>query len=64
MPAKISMILSNGNRVSPTEPTARVNTTVLTSVEVKLEAKPPSSLAAPMITRVHNVKSGCSSCGR
>jgi len=59
MPAKMSMFLSNGNRVVPVQSSNNIRVTTLTAAP-----KPPSSLTAPMINRVHTAKQGCSSCGR
>ena len=57
MPAKINMVISNGNHMLPQ----------VRSIEAAITqtvAKAPTSLSAPFIARVHNVRSGCGSCGR
>lgn len=56
MPAKINMIISNGNqhhqppRVMPSPAIAA--------------PKAPTALNAPILARVHNVRPGCGSCGK
>jgi hypothetical protein len=60
MPAKIYMNLSNGNNYQQLL-TRSINT-------ASLAGAPRNSLNAPlntgMITRIHNVRPGCGSCGR
>jgi len=57
MPAKINMVISNGN---PTpKQIAAISKSYLTPVP-----KAPSALSAPIISRIHNVQPGCGSCGR
>ena len=57
MPAKINMVISNGNHMLPQ----------LHSIEVSSTPKvatAPTSLNAPFIARIQNVRPGCGSCGR
>ena len=56
MPSKINMIISNGNQILPQIRFLQQQPT--------LAPKPPSALTAPIISRIHNVKPGCGSCGR
>jgi len=66
MPAKIKMFLSNGN-YSNVQPKQHINIdrerlenlTLLTATP-----KTSSLLNAPIISRIHNTKPGCGSCGR
>jgi len=56
MPQKINMFLSNGNILPPQ----------MSSIP-NLAVTPPtvnSSLNNSMISRIHNVRPGCGSCGR
>ena len=59
MPAKINMVISNGNILPPqvrsitTPPTLGAVTT-----------KPPTALNSSIIARIHNIKPGCGGCGR
>lgn len=57
MPQKIQMRLSNGNP-STAQLLAYRNTLNLKT------STPPSSLTAPIIQRIHNVRPGCNSCGK
>jgi len=63
MPAKLNMFLSNGNRI-PTSSIQSPNTSGFGIATPKPTVKPQSTLNAPMITRVQNVRTGCGSCGR
>jgi len=64
MPAKMNMFLSNGNKV-PSGSALRANPSAGFNInQTKVAEKPSSSLNAPIITRIHNVKAGCGSCGR
>ena len=60
MPQKLNMFLSNGNPTS-SQLMAINNANKLNNAQ---QPNKPSTLNAPMISRVHNVKPGCSSCGR
>lgn len=57
MPAKINMVISNGNHMLPQFRSIQAASTPTV-------AKVPTSLSAPFIARVHNVRPGCGSCGR
>jgi hypothetical protein len=61
MPASIKMSLTNGNLT-------RMQINLLRSNQPSLAQVPARtgniSLNTPMITRVHNVRPGCGSCGR
>jgi hypothetical protein len=63
MPAKINMFLSNGNH-QPAIIRQQMNTASLGVNPSMASPKAPSSLSAPFIARVHNVRPGCGSCGR
>jgi hypothetical protein len=56
MPAKINMFISNGNvfppPMSPQQP------------QQITKPKPNIPLNSGMISRIHNIKPGCGSCGR
>ena len=56
MPAKINMVISNGNHMLPQFRSIEAATPKV--------ATAPTSLNAPFIARVHNVRPGCGSCGR
>lgn len=56
MPARIKMIISNGN-VMPIQPRS-INQPTLNATRV------PSALNASIIGRIHTAKAGCGSCGR
>lgn len=62
MPQKINMVISNGNP-PPILQRQIINTSSL-GVSPMASLKAPSSLKAPFIARVHNVRAGCGSCGR
>jgi hypothetical protein len=61
MPAKINMFLSNGN---PPPHFLKQNMSSLGSNPSIAAPKAPSALNASMLSRVHNVRPGCGSCGR
>ncbi len=61
MPAKINMVLSNGNYIP--QSTRQINSASLASAPI-VATKSVSSLNAPIISRIHNVRPGCGSCGR
>ncbi len=63
MPQKISMIISNGNP-PPMLQKQILNTASLAASPSMAAPKAPSSLNAPILARVHNVRPGCGSCGR
>ena len=60
MPAKINMIISNGQSAPMPAPLRQVNAASL-GVAVP---RAPTALNAPFIARVHNVRPGCGACGR
>jgi hypothetical protein len=59
MPAKINMVISNGN-ISPAQLRSLVAPPTLGAVTTKA----PTALNSSIIARIHNVKPGCGSCGR
>ena len=59
MPQKLNMFITNGNFI-PTQIKAQINTTNLATISAQKSAPLNSS----MITRIHNVRPGCGSCGR
>ena len=59
MPAKINMVITNGN-ISPSQLRSIMAPPTLGAGLPKA----PSALNAPIISRIHNVKPGCGSCGR
>lgn len=76
MPSSIKMHLSNGtpyitpfNR-QPSNPANRSSVPVFVPSSAPVTVPAPSSVKAPsamnasMIGRIHNIKSGCGSCGR
>lgn len=58
MPQKINMFISNGN-VKPAFQQQKFN-----NANSAIAPKAPSSLKAPILSRIHNVRPGCGSCGR
>jgi hypothetical protein len=62
MPPRMKMFISNGN---PTPAQFRVfNSANIDSIK-RIKSNPTSSaLSAPIIGRIHNVRPGCSSCGK
>jgi len=72
MPQKLNMIISNGNP-QPSFQRQIINTASLGVAPMPSSAmaspamaspKAASSLNAPILARVHNVRPGCGSCGR
>lgn len=59
MPQKINMFITNGNFI-PTQIKSQTNTANLATISAVKSAPLNSS----MITRIHNVRPGCGSCGR
>ena len=57
------MFISNGNP-QPTVQRHIVNTASLGASPSMAAPKAPSSLNAPILARVHNVRPGCGSCGK
>jgi hypothetical protein len=72
MPRKINMIISNGNNFFPQQirPQLQQIRPQLQQVrpqpqpQPQPENKPDVPLNSGMITRIHNVRPGCGSCGR
>jgi hypothetical protein len=62
MPQKIKMLIHNGNH-NPFFQQQIQKMNALSSQSVAVP-KAPSSLAAPIISRIHTVRPGCGSCGR
>jgi len=56
MPEKINMFITNGNIIPPP--------LILPQNQVIKPRAVNSSLNSSMITRIHNVRPGCGSCGR
>jgi hypothetical protein len=61
MPQKIKMFISNGTP-SYSQLLAMQNADKKLSKQQRLAA--PSALSAPIISRIHNVRPGCNSCGK
>ena len=59
MPQKLNMFITNGNFI-PAQIKAQINTANLATISAQKSAPLNSS----MITRIHNVRPGCGSCGR
>ena len=66
MPAKINMFLINPNYVHPqfTSPINVANLATAPGSTAVASKSAPTSLNAPILARVHNVRPGCGSCGR
>jgi hypothetical protein len=62
MPAKINMIISNGN-VMPPQMRSPMNTANFATTPISAP-KTSTALNSSIISRIHNVKPGCGSCGR
>ena len=62
MPEKINMFIPNGNHMIAQMRSLQQQAQVL-AIQSKPKA-PPSALNAPIISRIHNVRPGCGSCGR
>jgi hypothetical protein len=67
MPQKLNMFISNGNP-PPMIQRQLINAASLGVAPSNISSMPapkaPSSLKAPILARVHNVRPGCGSCGR
>lgn len=63
MPQKMNMIISNGN-TQPIFQRQKINNASLAVAPSMAAPKTPSSLKAPILARIHNVRPGCGSCGR
>lgn len=63
MPQKINMFINNGNHQQIVQQRL-LNTASLAAAQTLAAPKAPSSLKAPIISRIHSVRPGCGSCGR
>lgn len=63
MPQKINMFITNGNFI-PTQIKSQINTANLATISAPKSAPKSAPLNSSMITRIHNVRPGCGSCGR
>jgi hypothetical protein len=59
MPAKINMVITNGN-IMP----AQLRSIMAPPTLGAGTPRAPTALNASIISRIHNVKPGCGSCGR
>ena len=59
MPAKINMVISNGN-IMP----AQLRSIMASPTLGAATPKAPTALNSSIISRIHSVKPGCGSCGR
>jgi len=59
MPQKLNMFITNGNFI-PAQIKSQINTANLATISASKSAP----LNTSMITRIHNVRPGCGSCGR
>ena len=64
MPQKINMIISNGNRSLLVQQQRIINAVNLANSQTISAPRAPTSLSAPIISRIHTVKPGCGSCVR
>jgi len=64
MPQKIKMFISNGNHSPSVQQQRIINAANLATTQTIAAPKAPTSLAAPIISRIHTVRPGCGSCGR
>lgn len=58
---KINMVISNNNNSLPSQIRQM---RAFNEANIAAAAKAPSSLNAPIISRIQNIRSGCGSCGR
>jgi hypothetical protein len=58
---KINMVISNNNNSLPSHIRQM---RAINDANLALAVKAPTSLSAPIISRIHNVKPGCGGCGR
>jgi hypothetical protein len=59
MPQKLNMFITNGNFIPP-----QIKAQITTANLASIPAAKPAALNSSMITRIHNVRPGCGSCGR
>ena len=65
MPQKLNMLLTNNNHSRVVQLLQQqVNRANLATTQTLAAPKAPSSLKAPIISRIHAVRPGCGSCGR
>ena len=65
MNKKINMvIINNVPTPRPANSNLRINPANLAALPAVAAPNAPSSLNAPILARVHNVRPGCGSCGR
>lgn len=64
MPPKIKMTLDNGNRMPVAKQNNATNMSNVAVAPQIPQQKSNSSLKAPIISRIHNAKPGCGSCGK
>jgi hypothetical protein len=63
MPAKINMFLSNGNIIIPQQMKSSINVANFSAATSQVK-QVNTALNNSMISRIHNVRPGCGSCGR
>lgn len=63
MPQQVKMVISNGNHYSNFLQ-SQTKTVSNKAPAVSVPIATPSSLRAPIISRIHNVQPGCGSCGK
>jgi len=59
MPAKMNMVISNGNQLPP-----QFHSRTAPSTLGAITKKTSTALNSSIIARIHSVKPGCGSCGR
>lgn len=65
MPQQVKMVISNGNHYSNFLQSQMKTVSVSNkALAVSVPKATPSSLRAPIISRIHNVQPGCGSCGK
>ena len=64
MPQKINMFISNSNHSLIVNQQRLIKSANLVNSQTIAAPKAPTSLSAPIISRIHTVKPGCGSCGR
>jgi hypothetical protein len=58
---KMNMVISNNTNSLPYQIRQM---RAINEANIAAAAKAPSSLSAPIISRIQNIRSGCGSCGR
>lgn len=65
MPIKLNMVISNGKSLlNKYNGTSNSNQSNLASISSLPVPKTSSALNAPIISRIHGIRSGCGSCGK